>query len=73
MDQVQIHIVDLQAFQAFLNCHQCSLLALCIIPHLGGQEDMLARDTALSDRFANAAFIPIYGRRSNAAIADFQG
>lgn len=48
------------------------VVALVVVPNLGGQEDFLAVDAAVANRSADARFVSVNAGRVDTAITQFQ-
>ncbi len=62
-----------QLGQAGVEGTQSAVVALVGIPQLGGDEQLIARQTSLGDGLADALLVAVDGRGINVAIAQVEG
>ena len=73
MHQQQVDIVGAQFAQAIIDAYCRTLLAGVADPHLGGDEQLVARDAALLDGSAHTLFILIVLGGVDTAVAHLDG
>lgn len=72
MNQQQVHVVGAQALQGGFGSGQSLLVALVVIPDLGGEEDVLASYPGVSDCLAGALFVAVDFGGVDVAVAGFK-
>ena len=73
VDEVQVHVVQAQALQGLVHGLQGGLVALVVVPQLGGDEQLLARDAAAGDRAPHTFLVAVDLGGVDVAVADLQG
>src|SRR5690606_20253456 len=84
VDEVEVDGLQAEAFFAGVEGVQRGLVAVVVVPHLGGDEQFVAGDAAVGDRPADLAFVPVHlggveepvsgGQRGgDGFVADFVG
>jgi hypothetical protein len=72
VDQVEIDVVETQAGEAALAGRQRVVVALLVVPQLGGDEELVARDAACSDRSADAVLVAVHRGGVDATVPDLE-
>src|SRR5947209_8505893 len=73
VDEVQIDVVEAELAATLLERPQRGLVALVVVPELGRDEDLFARDPALPNRGSEVALVPIQFRGIEQAVSDLEG
>ena len=71
VNEIQINIAQIQLPKGSGNPFLCSLITVILQPQLAGNEDLIARDSAVTDRSADVFFVKISRCRINMAVACF--
>ena len=61
VDEVQVEVVQAEALQGLVELALGGVLAGVLDPHLGGDEQLVARDAALGDRAADGFLVAVGG------------
>src|SRR5512143_1184079 len=72
MDQVEIDIAEAQAIEGSVEGLQRGVIAMVVIPELGGDEDFFARESAVTDRPPHIFFIAVETRGIYKTVAGFE-
>ncbi len=73
VNQEQVDVVGAQAGQGLVRCLEGLLVALVVVPDLGGEEDILASYTGVSNCLAGTFFIAIDFGGVDVAVAGIKG
>ena len=73
MNQVEVDDVETEQLLAVVKRAQRRVVALVGIPHLRGDEQLIARDAAVANGTANAFFVVVQRCRVDEAVARVQG
>ncbi len=73
MDQVEVEVVQAEQPQGLVELALGGLLTGVLDPHLGGDEQLLARDAALGDRPADGFLVAVGGGGVDGPVAGGKG
>ena len=69
VNEVEIEIVEPELLKRLVERRESGLVAAALVPDLAGDEDVLARNSALCDRLADADLVAVDSRGVDVAIA----
>src|SRR5690606_20783467 len=72
MDEVEIHVLHTQFLQAFVERSPRDVVAMLVIPELGGDEDVVSGDARFGDALAHACFVAVEGCGVDGPVAGGQ-
>lgn len=73
VDQVEVDVIEAQLVERGVEGAQRRVVALVVVPHLRGDEQVLTGDPGRGQGAAGALLVPVGGRRVDRAVAGLEG
>lgn len=73
MDQIQIDVLEPQALKASVEGVERLIVAVVIVPQLGGHEHLAAVELAARDGLADSLLVPVGGSGVDRAVTHLEG